>query len=79
MQPYLVRIVLAVTISVPLLGCHGRSNDRGGLVNVRTQNGVQVRAPFVNVDVATPNSGESEDLNIVPEPLPPPAEMALPE
>jgi hypothetical protein len=75
MQPYLGRTVLALLISVPLLGCHGpdrvgsASGDGGGLVNVRTKNGVHVRAPFVNVHVATRHSEGEEDVS--PAPIPP--------
>lgn len=82
MQPYCGRIALAVLISVPLLGCHGPDRvgsapgDGGGLVNVRTRNGVHVRAPFVNVHVATRNSEGHDEAG--PAPLPP-AEMAPPD
>jgi hypothetical protein len=82
MQPHLDRIVLAFSISIPLLGCHGpdrvgsASDDGGGLVNVRTRNGVHVRAPFVNVHVPTRHSEGDEDVSPAPAP---PAELSPPQ
>lgn len=62
MQPHLGRFLIALILLSSLTGCHGHnrvsSDDGGGLVNVRTRNGVHVRAPFVNVDVAKGNSEE---------------------
>ncbi|AGA27266.1 hypothetical protein [Singulisphaera acidiphila] len=76
MQPHLGRILIALVMSGSLLGCHGPdrvgSDDGGGLVNVRTKNGVHVRAPFVNVHVATRNPEERAEVN---PPSNPPAEL----
>ncbi|SIO59734.1 hypothetical protein SAMN05444166_6155 [Singulisphaera sp. GP187] len=83
MQPHLSRILSALVLSGSLLGCHGpdrlSSDDGGGLVNVRTRNGVHVRAPFVNVHVATRNPEEREEASPSSNPpteLAPPLEMA---
>ncbi|WP_406695412.1 hypothetical protein V5E97_30755 [Singulisphaera sp. Ch08] len=80
MQPHLGRILIALVMSGALLGCHGPnrvgSDDGGGLVNVRTRNGVHVRAPFVNVHVATRDSDEREDVS---PPSNPPTEPAFPD
>jgi|GEM_PF-6185477 len=74
MQPHLVRALLVLTVTTPLWGCHGRSNDGGGLVNVRTNDGVRVRAPFVNVHV--PTRGAEIQEEVTPAPLPPPTEIS---
>ena len=76
MSPWTARVALAILVSVPFLGCHRRSDDGGGLVNVRTNNGVHVRAPFVNVHVSP---GESEPSEATGPALLPPVEPAFPE
>jgi|GEM_PF-4022513 len=74
------RLGLCLAGLMLLTGCHGRqrvasSTDSGGLVSVRTQNGVQVRAPFVNVNV--PTRAATEISQDAPE-LVPPSEFGLP-